>query len=413
MRILTVSNLYPPIVEGGYEARCAATVESLRETHEVQVLTSIRGRDSCPPDPSVRRELPFLPHGKRSIIRAPIAAAKGIDVMRTAIADFEPDLIFVWNGSGIPHSALRVAELSGVPMAYSVGEHWLGRMYTDDAYVRCLLPGERGLHAVWGRIPRLLNRLPALQVDPLTPARAAICWNSEATRRICGLPGTLKPTLETTIYPGIPEPERWMSLERRPSEQPTIAFVGRVEAAKGPDVAYRALAVLRAEHGIDARLVLAGACKPAMREALDRLADELGISEHVELLGPVDRAGVGKLLEEAHALVVPSTWEEPFGLVLLEGALARVPVVAARSGGMPEALREHEARFFPIADHVACAEALAASLDHSSNSESRVDAAYRRAQQLSFDRYIAEMGQFVSDAHASFSPGDRAVGSPV
>src|SRR5882724_10490392 len=107
MRILTVSNLYPPIVEGGYEARCAATVESLRETHEVLVLTSMRGRESCPADAGVLRELPFLNHGKRSIIRAPIAAAKGIEVMRTAIADFKPDLIFVWNGSGIPHAALR------------------------------------------------------------------------------------------------------------------------------------------------------------------------------------------------------------------------------------------------------------------------------------------------------------------
>ena len=150
MRILTVSNLYPPIVEGGYEARCAATVDGLRQEHEMRVLTSTRGRDSCPPDASVMRELPYLPQGMRSILRAPRATAEGMRVMRTAMEDFRPDLIMIWNGIGIPQAALRVAELSGVPVAYVVGEQWLGRMYKSDPFVRCLLPGERGLHAVWG-----------------------------------------------------------------------------------------------------------------------------------------------------------------------------------------------------------------------------------------------------------------------
>ena len=368
MRILTVSNLYPPIVEGGYEARCAVTVESLRREHEVLVLTSARGRDRCPADATVLRELPVLPRGMRSILRAPRASATAMQVMRTAMEDFGPDLVMIWNGTGIPQAALRVAELSGIPLAYVVGEQWLGRIYKSDPFVRCLLPGEHGLHALWGRVARGLNRLPSLQVDAVTPAQAAICWNSDATRRTCGVPDTLIPTFEATIYPGVSEPERWTGLERRPAEQPTIAFVGRVEWEKGPDVAYRALAGLRASHAVHARLLLAGACEPAMRAELDALATELGISEQVELLGKLDKAGVGRLLERSHALVVPSTWEEPFGLVLLEAALARVPVVASRSGGMPEALREpQEALFFPIEDSVACAEALAETLHHSSS----------------------------------------------
>ena len=143
MRILTVSNLYPPIVEGGYEARCAATVDGLRREHEVRVLTSTRGRDGCPPDASVLRELPYLPQGMRSILRAPRASAVGMRVMRTAMEDFGPDLVMIWNGIGIPQAALRVAELSGVPLAYVVGEQWLGRMYKSDPFVRCLLPGEQ------------------------------------------------------------------------------------------------------------------------------------------------------------------------------------------------------------------------------------------------------------------------------
>ena len=154
MRILTVSNLYPPIVEGGYEARCAVTVESLRREHEVLVLTSARGRDRCPADATVLRELPVLPRGMRSILRAPRASATAMQVMRTAMEDFGPDLVMIWNGTGIPQAALRVAELSGIPLAYVVGEQWLGRIYKSDPFVRCLLPGEHGLHALWGRVAR-------------------------------------------------------------------------------------------------------------------------------------------------------------------------------------------------------------------------------------------------------------------
>jgi glycosyltransferase involved in cell wall biosynthesis len=223
--------------------------------------------------------------------------------------------------------------------------------------------------------------------------------------------------LETVIYPGIPEPERWTSLRRNPHIQPTIAFVGRLEWEKGPDVAYRALASLRSRHGIDAKLVLAGRCGREMRGELDRLATELGIADRVELLGAIGKDDVAQLLEGAHVLVVPSTWEEPFGLVLLEAALARIPVVASRSGGMPEALEEDsQALFFPNEDADACADALAETLHHSSRpaaTAARVDAAFRRAEELSFERYIEEMGQFVADARAAFSATSRAIGSPV
>lgn len=406
-----MSNLYPPVQEGGYEARCAATSDSLRAWHEVHVLTSTRGRRRVPHDPGIRRELPILRNSRTSIPVAPLASARAMKVMRRSLAEIRPDLIFVWNGSLVPHAALQVAHQSGIPVAYSVGEHWFGQLYGSDAFARFLLPGRVGVRGAWGRIARALNRLPALRVEPLRPARAAICWNSEATRRLCGIPPMITPTHEATIYPAVAEPDRWSGLARRPAAtQPMIAYVGRVEPVKGPDVAYRALADLRERHGFDARLVLAGSYSRAMRRELDRLAGDLGIDEHVELRGRLDRMGVGRLLEEAHAVVVPSVWEEPFGIVLLEAALARVPVVAARSGGMPEALRERsEALFFAIEDAGGCADALAETLADPAATQARVAAAYERASALSYERYITEIDQFVSAARVSFDGSGRAV----
>src|SRR2546423_1032788 len=91
MRILTVSNLFPTVVEGGYEARCAATMGRLDEEHDVYVLTSTLRRDECPPDPRVLRDLPFLPQGKLATLAAPRAAARGMKVMQRTLDELQPD----------------------------------------------------------------------------------------------------------------------------------------------------------------------------------------------------------------------------------------------------------------------------------------------------------------------------------
>jgi hypothetical protein len=84
---------------------------------------------------------------------------------------------------------------------------------------------------------------------------------------------------------------------------------------------------------------------------------------------------------------------------------------------MPEALEEgSQALFFANEDADACADALAETLDHSSRGDAtaaRVDAAFRRAEELSFERYIGEMGHFVLEAQGAFRPETRPIGSPV
>ena len=117
----------------------------------------------------------------------------------------------------------------------------------------------------------------------------------------------------------------------------------------------------------------------------------------MELLGHLDRAGVGSLLAGSSALLVPSTWQEPFGLVLVEAALARVPVVGSRSGGMPEALEEDaHALFFPIGDAEACADALARVLTDAEETKARTARAFEHALRLSSNGYARQAGELLS-----------------
>jgi glycosyltransferase involved in cell wall biosynthesis len=411
MRILVITNLYPPAAYGGYEALCAATTERLAADHDVMVLTtSHRG---LPSDDKVVRELAFLPPSRLSSVRAPLASLRAVKLTRRMLEGFRPELIFVWNGAALPQAALRVAELSGVPVAWSIHEHWFSRLYSVDRFTRYLVPGAQAVRAAWGVASRALNRLPSLGLEFERRELAGVSWVSESLRASTPPPPTVEPAVERVIPSAVVDHELWLGLERRPDiDPPLIAFVGRLEYEKGPDIAYRALAALRDRHGIEARMVLAGHQHPTMRATLDRLGPELGIERLVRRVGPLDPAGVGQLFQQASALLMPVTWQEPAGLVPIEAALARLPVVASRSGGMPERLLpEEHAIYFEIGDAEAAADALASVLRDPGRTAERVARASERARDFTFDGYMARTLEFLEATIEGYKRG--MPGSPV
>ena len=116
-----------------------------------------------------------------------------------------------------------------------------------------------------------------------------------------------------------------------------LVFVGRLVSDKGVSVLLEALSLLR-ERGLRPGLTLVGSGpeEPALR----RQAERLGLQPQVTFAGRLERDALALVLNAHRLLVVPSTWQEPFGLVVLEAmACGCVPVVA-RSGGLPEAVGE-------------------------------------------------------------------------
>ena len=114
-----------------------------------------------------------------------------------------------------------------------------------------------------------------------------------------------------------------------------LLFVGRLVSDKGAHVLVAALGEL-AQRGLRPSLTVVGDGPEA--PALRRQCAELGIAGQVDFTGWRSSADVADLCREHRLLAVPSVWEEPFGIVVLEAlACGCVPVVA-RSGGLPEAV---------------------------------------------------------------------------
>lgn len=113
-----------------------------------------------------------------------------------------------------------------------------------------------------------------------------------------------------------------LDVHAAPGGPPCVAFVGRLAEAKG---VRDAVAVWR-QSGVTLPLVFAGS--GPLRADLER--------EGFEVTGWLDRARLSSLYRRARAVLLPSRWQEPFGIVGVEAQAMGVPVVAWSSGGLAE-----------------------------------------------------------------------------
>ena len=114
-----------------------------------------------------------------------------------------------------------------------------------------------------------------------------------------------------------------------------LIFLGRLVTEKGIDLLLEALARLQ-ERALFPGLTIVG--PGPERFAMEELAAKLGLGDQVIFAGPKRDAALAHLLQQHKILVTPSRYDEPFGVVALEGIACGCVAVGSAGGGLPEAI---------------------------------------------------------------------------
>ena len=129
-----------------------------------------------------------------------------------------------------------------------------------------------------------------------------------------------------TVYHGLPP----TLCPFHADEGEYLAFLGRISPEKRPD---RAIEIAK-RAGIP--LKIAAKVDPADQSYFEDVIEPLLEHALVEFVGEIDDHAKAEFLGHAMALLLPIDWPEPFGLVMIEAMSAGTPVIAFRSGSVPE-----------------------------------------------------------------------------
>jgi glycosyltransferase involved in cell wall biosynthesis len=140
-----------------------------------------------------------------------------------------------------------------------------------------------------------------------------------------------------TVYNGI-NPEDY-PFKKQPQEPEYLAYLGRFSPDKGP---HHAIAIAKQSGW---RLKMAGKIDLVDSKFFEQEIAPHIDGEQIEYLGEVNHAQKAELLGNAAITLFPITWQEPFGLVMIESMATGTPVIAMNLGSVPEVIAHGETGF--------------------------------------------------------------------
>ena len=338
MRVLMLSWEYPPVVVGGLARHVHALARHLvRDGHEVVVVCRHTAGTDAETHPLADRvvegvriirvaEDPLHVTFERELVAWTLAMGHAmIRAATTLLRGWRPDVVHAHDWL-VTHPSIAIAEQAGVPLvgtihATEAGRHsgWLSH------------PLNQQVHSVeWW----LANRVDSL----------ITC--SQAMRHEVAHLFDIDGEDITVIHNGIEE-RGWQipgdeieaaRVTHSPDGAPLLLYFGRLEWEKGVQDLLAAMPRIRRAHP-GTRLVVAGEGRH-LGELVEQ-AKRLRIRRAVEFAGHLSDRDLRAVLAAADAVVLPSRYE-PFGIVALEAAAAKAPLVASTAGGLGEVVIDGE-----------------------------------------------------------------------
>jgi D-inositol-3-phosphate glycosyltransferase len=241
----------------------------------------------------------------------------------------------------------RLAERAPFDIVHS--HHWFSGMAALPVARRWGIPHVQSFHSIAADDESPLSdgeraESPGRMVGEAWLARESDAVVAISAAEAATITGRLGGAAERTsvVLPGVDSgafsPELSADSVEQAGSRGYVLVAARLQPLKGLDLAIAAVAAVPAD--IRPSLVIAGAASADYDGYVDELraiAERVGLTDELRLVGPRSRTDLAGLFRGARLVLVPSH-SETYGLVALEGAASGVPVIAAASGGLREAV---------------------------------------------------------------------------
>jgi glycogen synthase len=347
MKILALTNLYPPHYLGGYELICYMVVNELRARgHQVQVLTSNHVVPGKPAETEldVERTLRihgFYGHPWLNIAKLAQLEAHNNRTLVAAIEEHKPDLVYVWNMGGLSKSMVLTLQRLGIPAVFYLSDHWIARGFTSDVWLNWW-NGPAGATKKFVRKIAQLAGVRALldRTAPTNPPahlkfqRLYFC--SKALRKLTAAAGfevmhgaVIYAPVDIQKFDGTPKSES--------DPLRSFVWVGRLAPDKGVMTALKAMKHVQGK--VAGELHIYGKGDAAYTAELKDFVTKNNLPVTFSSAGMEEMPAIYRRHD---ALLFTSEWAEPFALTPLEAMASGLPVIGTTTGGSREIFRHRD-----------------------------------------------------------------------
>ena len=409
VKILILTALYPPLGASGHDDRCRQVVDALsKRGHRLQVLTSDHRLPpmGIPGEKGVFRQLMLhdaedsestLGSSYKVTYEQELARAR---VLYNRVDRFQPDVVYVWNMNGLSKSLLLGLQEQGTSIVYDLHSHWVSPQVFDRDPWFTWWQRSQGLRTkcyqlylkMIGAARRHLRHFPIGQVADLDLSHAYV--SSESLRDHLVAAGVAQVASLPVLYPALDTNHLLFKINYQPARK--FVWAGRLNAAKAPAIALRAVGVLKAR-GIDVSLDFYGLGEPLERKAMRSLIDASGLSSSVRMLG-IRPGELAAKYADYDALLFTSHCNDPFPITPLEAMLSGLPAILARDGGIQEIAEDGEtALLYEAGDAEALADAMVRMMNLPDGGTAMAKKCMERLQaQHSIDRVMPRIEALLS-----------------
>jgi len=351
MKILFVSNFYPPYHLGGYEMLCHEVATHLTARgHKITVLTSTYGVTEKQKEAGVHRRLKLESdvnyYRPQQVLRYGADRHTNLEAVRELAAETAPDVVVVWGMWNLSRLvAAWVEEIAGSKVVYYLANQWPADPSAHEAY------WEGTADSLVGRVFKRMFRVPvrlALHREwrpyNLRLEHAIVCSKSVRDEL---LQASVPVGHAKVIYHGI-DPLPYQKAAEQRGQNPRhgvlrVVYVGGLIPHKGVHTAVEAIGRLaESRASAPVNLIVLGAGHPQYEARLHQLVQRGQLDDLVSFHRPIPRSQLPAFLAQFDVLVMPSVWEEPQARISQEAMAAGLVLVATPTGGTKEILVDGE-----------------------------------------------------------------------